>query len=152
MDDIARRYEDQAVRSVFLYTREAHPGESYRHHGSMDDKRRHARAFQAECKVGRQILLDDLEGTAHNAYGTLPNMTWIVGRGGLILYKAAWTSPPDVEAALAQALDGLARRSKDGLQPFFSERLGWRHRDDKMFRAGLARAGPQAVTDFYGKE
>ncbi len=82
MEDMARRYADRAVRSVFLYTREAHPGENYRHHATMDDKRHHARAFREHNSIEREILLDDVAGTAHRAYGMLPNMTWIIGRGG----------------------------------------------------------------------
>ncbi len=149
MNDIAARYADRAVRSIFIYTREAHPGENYRHHGSMDDKRHHAATLRDEVGVTRPILLDDLEGTVHNAYGTLPNMTWIFGRGGLVLYKAAWTWPEDVEEALKHSLEGLERRVKGDKLPFYSERLSWRVRDDDTFRTMLERCGPQAVSDFY---
>ena len=151
MDDIAARYADRAVRSVFLYTREAHPGELYRHHTTIDDKRDRARALRDVVGVKRQILLDDITGTAHGAYGTLPNMTWIFGRGGLILYKAAWTDPVDVESALKAALDGQSRRVKGDQLPFYSERLAWRVRDDETFRKLLERCGPQAVSDFFDK-
>lgn len=150
MDELADRYADRGVTSVFLYTREAHPGENYRHHRSMDDKRSVARAFRSHSQVRRTILLDDLEGTAHHAYGLLPNMTWIIGRGGLIIYKSAWTAPPDVEDALNWALDHWPRRGPDKLVPFYSERLGWRVRDEQAFKEGLERTGPQAVSDFYG--
>ena len=67
MEEMAARYAHRSVRSVFLYTREAHPGENFRHHTSIDDKRQNARAFKAEFNVKRQILLDDLKGTAHQA-------------------------------------------------------------------------------------
>ena len=40
-------------------------------------------------------------------------MTWIIGRGGLILYTAAWTDPADVEHALAASLEALPRRASD---------------------------------------
>ena len=110
-----------------------------------------ARAFKEHCQARRPILLDDLEGTCHRAYGTLPNMTWIMGRGGIVLYKAAWTGVDDIEDALATGLDAHARRVKDKLVGFHAERLVWRVNDFEGFRAGLERAGPQAVTDFYGK-
>ena len=149
---MARRYADRAVSSVFLYTREAHPGENYRHHGSMDDKRHHARAFRDHNGVQRRILLDDVEGTTHRAYGMLPNMTWIVGRGGVVYYKAAWTDAADLESALAETVDALERRRTEPLAPFYSERLAWRDRSPEAFRRQLEIAGPQAVSDFFGPQ
>jgi hypothetical protein len=150
MDNLADKYAGRAVRSIFLYTREAHPGENYRHHRSMEDKRSNARAFQQQYKVRRPILLDNLQGDAHRAYGVLPNMTWIIGRGGIVHYKSAWTDAEHVESALIYALEAQQRKIKDGLTPFYSESLSWRHRDDRAFRAGLERTGQQAVDDFYG--
>lgn len=150
MDDLADRYASRGVTSAFIYTREAHPAENHRHHTSMDDKRANARAFLDHSSVRRPILLDDLVGTCHRAFGLLPNMTWIIGRGGVVYYKAEWTAAADVEDALVQLLDALDRRKADLLVPFYSERIGWRVRDDAAFRAGLERAGPQAVSDFYG--
>ncbi len=150
MDDLADRFADRGVTSAFIYTREAHPGEHYGHHRSMADKRRCASALADVANVRRPILLDDLQGTAHRAWGLLPNMTWILGRGGLIVYKSMWTDAGDVEHALTDALDHLSRRGRDKLLPFYSERLAWRHKDEAAFRAGLERAGPQAIRDFYG--
>ena len=150
MDDLADRYASRGVSSAFIYTREAHPGENYRHHRSIDEKRRNARAFVEHCALRRPVLVDDLQGSVHHAYGLLPNMTWIVGRGGLVVYKADWTQVDDIENALEWALDHLVRRAKDNLRPVYSERLAWRGTDHAAFRVGLERAGPQAVTDFYG--
>ena len=98
MDDLADRAAGRGVTSAFVYTREAHPGECISHHTSMEVKRGNARAFAEHSAVRRPIFLDDVDGTLHIAYGLLPNMTWIVGRGGQILYKAAWN-------------DGVASRS-----------------------------------------
>jgi hypothetical protein len=150
MEDMAARHADRAVRSIFVYTREAHPGENYPHLTSMEQKRRHARAMRDTLGFKRQMLIDDLEGTVHRAYGTLPNMTWIVGRGGIIHYKAAWTNVADVEAALKDSLYAMDNRAKLGLMPFYAERISWRTRE-QGFRAGLERAGPKAVSDFFGK-
>ena len=142
MDDLADRMAPRGVTSAFLYTREAHPGENYGPHRTMEDKRGNARAFIKHSHVRRPVLLDDLEGPAHHAYGLLPNMTWIVGRGGVILYKADWTDARDVEDALNSALEHLERRAKDNLRPLYSERVGWRGTDHEAFprRSGTRRA------------
>jgi len=66
-----------------------------------------ARALKLEFNLKRQILLDDLEGSAHLAYGMLPNMSWIIGSGGTIRHKAAWTDPADIEDALKYSVDAL---------------------------------------------
>ncbi len=117
----------------------------------MAGKRANAAAFRDECAVRRPILLDGLEGAAHHAYGLLPNMTWIIGRGGTIQYKAAWTGPEDVEDALRSVLDAAEARRSRRLAPMYTERVAWRESDAAAFRAGLERAGPQAVRDFYGR-
>ena len=57
MDAIADRTADRAVSSIFIYSREAHPGEIYRHHATMDDKRHHARALRDDAGIRRRILL-----------------------------------------------------------------------------------------------
>ena len=142
------RFTDRAVRSVFIYTHEAHPGENYRHHTSMDDKRANARAFVEHSGIKREMFLDDLKGTAHRTYGSLPNMTWIVGRGGFIHYKSTWTSTADVEDALVNVLDFQENRIKHQWVPFYSERSAWSTRPSDKFRQGLERAGPQAVSDY----
>ena len=148
MEDLARRYTDQAVRSIFLYTREAHPGENYRHHKTIDDKRANAHAFKHFSNINREIFLDDLVGTAHRAYGMLPNMTWIMGRGGFIHYKSSWTGVEDVEDALKGIIDFQENRIERQWVPFYSERSSWSRRDAAKFQEGLERAGPQAVSDF----
>ena len=63
MEDIAERYADRSVRSVFVYVREAHPAENLPPHASMEQKRDHARQFREEQKIKRPILLDDMTGT-----------------------------------------------------------------------------------------
>lgn len=96
---MAHQYADKGIELLFVYTREAHPGEHYPAHRSFEQKLDHARAFQRLFKIERPILVDDLDGTGHRLYGTLPNMTYLVGRGGRVLFRADWTGPPTIAAA-----------------------------------------------------
>jgi hypothetical protein len=134
---------------VFLYTREAHPGERFPAHRSFEQKLAHARAFRDRFAVERPILVDDLAGTGHRLYGLLPNMTYLIGRGGRVLFRADWSDAATVEAALAYLLGARGRR-RDGLRlkPFYAEFVGYRWGDQAAFDAGLELAGPQAVADF----
>ena len=134
---------------MFVYVREAHPGEQYPHHTRFEQKLAHARAFKELFGIERPILVDDLAGTGHAQYGTLPNMTYLVSRGGRVLFRADWTDPPTIEAALNYVLAARARR-REGLRlaPFYAELVGYRWNDQAKFQEGLERAGPQAVADF----
>lgn len=146
---MAREYGPRGVAFVFVYTREAHPGEHYPAHRSMAQKVAHARAFQESYGIARPILVDDLVGTGHRRYGNLPNMTYLVGRGGKVLFRADWTDPETIRHVVDYVLAARARR-REGLRlaPFYAEFVGYRWVDDARFREGLVRAGPQAVDDF----
>ncbi len=115
----------------------------------MEQKLSHARTFKNEFGIDRPILVDDLTGTGHKLYGTLPNMTYLVSRAGQGLFKADWTDPPTIEAALNYVLASRARRSEGlRLAPFYAEFVGYRWNDMNKFQEGLARTGQQAVRDF----
>ena len=83
---MAREYANKGFVFLFLYTREAHPGENFPAHRNIEQKLAHARAFKDRLQIERPILVDDLVGTAHKLYGMLPNMTYIIGRGGKISF------------------------------------------------------------------
>lgn len=145
MDEIAAELADRGVSSVFVYTREAHPGEDYPHHDSFERKLAHAGALRDLDGVRRPILVDTLEGDLHHRYGLLPNMCFILSRTGRILYKAEWTDPLDVRSFLLELLGSDARE----LAPFYSERLSLRPNDPTAFMERLRRNGPKAVEDFH---
>ena len=84
----------------------------------------------------------------HRAYGLLPNMSWVLGRGGTILYKAMWTSA----AHLGQFLAGRENGSARPASTFYAEELAPIGRDRDAFRRGLERNGPRAVTEFARAE
>ncbi len=149
MNEIADRYSDREVGSVFLYTHEAHPGENYPHLSSMEQKYRHAHALREILGVTRPILVDALDGACHRAYGSMPNMTWIFSRAGIPVYKSDWTDANSVANTVEYLLE-VSRRRKTGerLAPFHVERLDYRNQDREMFYKGLERNGPKAVDEF----
>jgi hypothetical protein len=133
----------------FVYTREAHPGEHRPTHVSFEDKPSAAARLRDEIGIARTILVDDFEGRVHLAFGGLPNMSWVLGRGGLILYKAMWTSA----ARIGDFLERFEARPLDlAHAPFHTEQLEVRRRDSDAFRRGLERNGPQAVAEFARAE
>lgn len=145
---MARKYADKGIASVFLYTREAHPGQNFPAHRSMEQKISHARAFKEIPGIQRPILVDDLVGTGHRLFGMLPNMIYLISRSGQILFRADWTDPPTVQSVLDYVLRARERR-REGLRlaPFYAELIGYRWSDQKQADDVLWRAGQQAVDD-----
>ena len=146
---MAREYGPQGFGFLFVYTREAHPGEHYGPHRSIEQKLAHAQAFKERGQVERPILVDDLVGTGHKLYGALPNMTYMIGRSGRVLFRSDWTDPPTIELVLKHLLTVRARRQAGGrLVGFYAEFMGYRNVDPTKFQQGLEVAGQQAVEDF----
>lgn len=149
MNAIAEQFAERDVGSIFLYTHEAHPGETVPHLTSMEQKVAHATMLRDELGVSRPILVDALDGACHRAYGTMPNMTWIMKKGGMPIYKSDWTDARSVETALEYALQIVdRRRSRARLAPFKVERIDYRENDRERFFEGLARNGPKAVREY----
>ncbi len=149
MNAIADQYAGQNIGSIFLYTHEAHPGENVPHLTSMEEKFRHAHLLRDKLGVTRPILVDALDGACHRAYGSMPNMTWIFARSGLIVYKSDWTDAHSVENAI-QYFSQIPKRRKEGerLAPFHVERLDYRNQERDQFYKNLECNGPKAVDEF----
>lgn len=138
---------------MFIYTREAHPGELIGAHESLEGKLATARKLRDEVGIRRPILVDDLDGTAHHAYGLLPNMNWVIGRGGRILYKSDWTSAANVDAFLRRYESGRTRRPEAGtVGPYLTEQVEFRDVDREAFYKLLHRNGPRAYEEFKRAE
>ena len=134
---------------MFVYTREAHPGENVLYHDSFERKLACARLLAQEAGIGRDILVDDLDGTVHRAYGLMPNMTWVIDRGGRVVYKANWTGAANVEAFLDRFLAGRAEHPAGTLPVMYeTQQAEFRYPDRKRFMQHLLRNGPRAVAEF----
>src|SRR5262249_18145368 len=92
------------------------PGEDVPHHDSFQRKLDHAPKFREQFRVRRRILVDDLDGSGHRAFGGLPNMTYILSSAHTVLFRSAWTDSATVKVALDYLLDVQARRGRG---------LGW---------------------------
>jgi hypothetical protein len=79
----------------------------------------------------------------------MPNMTWVIGQGGRVAYKANWTSAANVEAFLGRLLAGRAEHPP-GTSPMMYEtqQAEFRYPDRKRFMQQLLRNGPRAVAEF----
>lgn len=149
MEELAQEYTPKGFEFLFVFTREAHPGENYPHHTSMEQKLRHARDFRERFGVSRIMLVDDLEGTIHHQFGLLPDMCYLIGGGNRVLFKADWTNADTLRMILDYQLSRAEQRQSNvKVGPNYCEFLGFRPRVWNEFVAHLRVNGPQAVKDW----
>jgi hypothetical protein len=147
---MATEFRDRDCRFVFVYTREAHPSDRYPGHDSLERKLDHARAMAEKLGFERPMLVDDLEGTVHQAFGRLPNMTYIVNAAGTIVYRAAWTDPRTIRGALEQIVfERGERRAKRRITPYYMEWEPQRANDDVRFVQDLFELGGARPVDEF---
>lgn len=113
MDDLYEEYRDRDTEFLFIYVREAHPGEKLPAHKTMQDKIRAAELFRDEEDVDIPVIVDDLDGTIHRKYGKLPNPSYLVDKSGRIAFRCLWTRPGAMEDALEELLDRQEERGVD---------------------------------------
>ena len=85
-----------------VFIRQAHPGPCVQSYSSYEQKVEDARIYK-ECDcIPWQVLVDDLAGSVHQAYGGLANPTYVVNAEGRISFYNAWTHTPSIHRALTK--------------------------------------------------
>lgn len=140
MEDLVRSHPEAAF--FIIYSREAHPGERTGPHRSAADKLAAARRLVAEEPLTRTVLVDDLEGTVHRAYGAVWDPVFVLDAAGRVVCRLAWNDP----ARVASVLEGL--RGGGEVEPVESVDM-LRAPSPHGFGHGLLRGGLRAVLDFY---
>ena len=92
------KYPD--VEFLLVYVREAHPGSRLGPHQSNGQKIERAEKLRQFYDEPRKILIDDLQGRMHKAYGELPNMVYIIDPDGRIIYRSDWAFPKRIDKIL----------------------------------------------------
>ena len=135
--------EHPEAQFLVIAVLEAHPGENAAQHTTIAQKRQAARRLTTEEGIRRRVLIDDLQGTVHRAYGGAWDPVYVIDAGGRIVFRRAWNHPKEV----AQTLDALA----NGLEPPTGESIEMAQlpsRTPTGLRL-LERGGKQALLDFY---
>lgn len=134
-----------------IYVREPHPGENYPAHTTWEQKLQFAKDCREQDGIQNPLLVDDLDGTVHRQYGTLPNMIYIVDRNGTVAYKAMWTDHQEITAVLANlAIADRLQSQGIRLKPSYTEKINYIPAE---YAGGLRekvfdRAGAEAWSDY----
>ncbi len=135
MQDLMARYPKMVF--LLLYVREAHPGQNIPAHDSLENKIHCAQRLKDEENENRIIVVDNLEGDAHKAYGLFPNMVYVIGKKGYVTYRA--------QSNNSDRLDEILRSIHDGETVKFKESYAFpsKHAGPRI----LKRAGSRATID-----
>ena len=136
MNLLATKYPQVAF--LLLYTHEAHPGEKIGPHCTFEDKFANANMMRPLVNEQREILVDDIAGTAHVVYGGFPNMLYLIDRDGTVLMRGHWSDPSTLDEALERLQN---QESLTGL------RFNFRYPNMLKAFKTLLRGGWKAVFD-----
>jgi hypothetical protein len=126
LNQLYRNYRDLGFEFFTIYVREPHPGEHYGAHQTWEQKVKFAWECRNQDGIQTRILVDDLNGTVHLAYGSLPNMVYIIDKDGKIAFKAMWTDHKEIESVLANLVVADRLRAQGlRLKPSFTERINY---------------------------
>jgi peroxiredoxin len=107
--DLYDEYSDDDVEFLFVYVREAHPGEDLPPHKNMADKVHAAEVLRDEEELEMPILIDELGGKVHRKYSGQPNPTFLIDKSGRVAYRQLATNPTN----LGDAIDELLKLQKE---------------------------------------
>jgi peroxiredoxin len=138
MNNLATQYPE--IPFLVLYVREAHPGERICQHRSEADKQSRATELEQEFGETRTILIDDLNGSAHTLFGSMPNSVFIIDGSGIVVYRSDWNDVAATEVALQRLLLG---KSADKVRSYFKPATPWIAKE--VFR----HAGKGSARDFF---
>lgn len=99
MNELSREFPD--VEFVVIYVREAHPGERLHQHRDVEEKSTAAQILPAKYSENRRILIDSLDGEMHRAYGSMPNVVYVINPDQIVHYRCDWAFTDGVRNALS---------------------------------------------------
>ena len=149
INELYDRFRGDEIEFLFIYVREAHPGEVIAAHKNMREKTEAARLLRDEEDMQMPILVDDLRGTIHRRYSRLPNPSFLVDKSGRVAFLSLWSKPETLGAAIEELLEAQQDRRKDHAVVHGGQDLSMPlpYSALSAYRA-LERGGKQSLNDF----
>jgi peroxiredoxin len=98
---------------LFVYVREAHPGERIAAHRSASNKLRAAKLLRDEERITMPVLVDNLQGSIHGKYSKLPNPAFLIDKSGRVAFRSMWARPDKLAIAMEELLEQQQGRGLD---------------------------------------
>ena len=129
INELYDRCRGDDIEFLFIYVREAHPGEIIPAHSSMREKTEAARLLRDEEDMHMPVLVDDLRGSIHRKYSKLPNPAFLIDKSGRVAFLSLWSRSAGLGHAIQELLDIQEERSVDRA---VNSRIGSRQQPDPL--------------------
>jgi hypothetical protein len=97
------------------------------------------------------ILVDNFCGGTHRAYGSLPNMIYLIDRDGIVVYKSDWTDAHEIDGMCACLIRGDEMNTNNVpiIRQGISQRLHRIAMDPLERERIYRRSGEKAIQDYF---
>lgn len=142
-------YSDDGVEFLFVYVREAHPGDQLPAHSSMSDKLTAAELLRDEEDLDFPILVDDLSGKVHRKYSGQANPAFLIDKSGRVSYRQLALAPGEMQDAIEELLERQQERGVDHAIVHGGESTDMPAVKPMLFaHRALERGGQTAISNF----
>ena len=149
INELYDRFRGDEIEFLFIYVREAHPGEVISAHNSIREKTEAARLLRDEEDMHMPIIVDDLRGSIHRKYSKLPNPAFLIDKSGRVAFLSLWSKPTGLGEAIQELLEaqeerGVSHAVVNGGQDL---EMPMQYSSLYAYRA-LERGGKESLNDF----
>jgi peroxiredoxin len=149
INELYNRFRGDDFEFLFIYVREAHPGEVIPAHSSMREKTEAARLLRDEEDMHMPVLVDDLRGFIHSKYSKLPNPAFLIDKSGRVAFLSMWSRPEALGSAIEELLEQQEERGVDHVVVRGGQDLAMPVPYGALYAyRALERGGKQSLTDF----
>jgi peroxiredoxin len=113
INELYDQFRGDDIEFLFIYVREAHPGDQIPAHRTMREKTEAARLLRDEEEMKMPIVVDDLRGTIHRKYSRLPNPAYLIDKAGRVAFRSMWAKPEQLGSAIEELLEIQQERRVD---------------------------------------
>jgi peroxiredoxin len=149
INELYDEFRGDDVEFLFIYVREAHPGEELSAHSSLSDKNHAARLLRDEEDLEMPVLIDDLRGSIHRKYSRLPNPAFLIDKAGRVAFRCMWTQPDLLGEAIEELLELQRERGVEHVVVNGGQDLSMPVSYGVLYSyRALERGGEEAMNDF----
>jgi peroxiredoxin len=149
INELYDHFRGDDLEFLFVYVREAHPGERVPAHRTAADKVRSAALLRDEEQVAMPLLVDDVSGPIHRKYSKLPSPAFLIDRSGRVAFRSMWANPEGLASAIEELLELQQERGVDHVVVRGGQDLSMPLPYERLYSyRALERGGEDSVNDF----